>query len=456
MPTLEERLAKVQQHRTLEQRLIAAQSADTHTAPRDAPGNPFVDAPGNPFVDDNPFRKVEDDNPFRKVDAVQQSSATAAGVAGDAFGQTFANNALAIPSAVGHVAGTGLAGFAAAFEGGVELLLGGDFDFARRSKEQLGKFPASALRSIPKPTVAGLEANFKSLPALFPGGDTFTEARDKRRAEIDAETARGRDQFPNFAVAGDVAGDVATLVTGRLPLAKGLAKAEAKLAGKTPDLFFGKVPTVSTPGARRFADDFINSPKTRALARGAGRSIEAGFEAAALDLLKGDDPFETAGYVAGGQLVGSASLAITKGVFSGGAVKIGIKLALSAGAAAALIQTFKSGTPGGDDSIIQSIESGFDKVSFGMAMGATSIILGSGRLRGTRRGQDFPIISDAISTIPRAAVISLVEKFFDAGPKERQQLESALEKISKNPEAFGNLTLLEAIDKAPGKPTLKL
>ena len=75
-------------------------------------------------------------------------------------------------------------------------------------------------------------------------------------------------------------------------------------------------------------------------------------EAAVLDILKGDDPLETAGYAAGIQLGGSATLTAAKGLLTGGPLKAGAKLALTAVSFGAILQLAKATVPGGEDNLI--------------------------------------------------------------------------------------------------------
>jgi hypothetical protein len=197
------------------------------------------------------------------------------------------------------------------------------------------------------------------------------------------------------------------------------------------------VPKITDPGVKRLVQRVIDSKMVRSLARGAGRSLEAGFEAAALDLLKGDDPLETAAYAAGAQAGGSVFLTIGKGLVSGGPLRIGSKLALSAVSAGALIQLVKNTTPGGQDNLIDSVETGFEKVMLAVLFGAVAGAVGAGRLRGTKLAEDLPKLTDVIATIPRATMISLLENYRDAGPDEQQTIELVIGKLSEDPEFFG-------------------
>lgn len=428
---LEERLLRAQQSDSLEQRLARAQE--------NKPGNPFVeDAPGNPFSPakkfslDNPFA-FSPDNPFIDQPEISES-------ASEAFiktaGRTFANNLLGLPSAAGEILALGAAGAETAAAGfdpriGIPGLAPDGPTFGERFQEQREKFPASMLRNF-RPTVEGLTADVRSLPKLFPGGETFGESRQRLRSEFASAAEQRRERFPGITFAGDVTGDIATLVSGRAPAARGIKNLEQKLFGKGDELFFGgAIPKIVDPGTRRVITEWITGPGAKSLARGAGRSLEAGFEAAALDLLKGDDPLETAGYVAAVQLGGSATL----GIFKGAKKHPGI--AAGALVFASLLQVSKNFVPGGEDSFIDSIEAGYGKVAFAIGMGLVAGAAGTGRLRTLRRSDDWPKIMDAISTIPRANMISLLEDFVDADPVEQQKIETIINKLAEDPLFFG-------------------
>jgi len=335
---------------------------------------------------------------------------------------TFINNALGLPGGISKIAGTALAQGAAA-------LGAGEGDFFDRVEQQKARAPASGLLAFPQPKVSDIASLIKSIPALLPGGKTPGEAFRGHQEGAAAKEAALRGAHPKATAAGDVAGDVLTLASGRLPAAKAIAKAELKLAPKVADMAFGSaLAKPLDPGTARLANRIINSPKMRALARGLGRSVETGFEAMVLDIVKGDDPMETAAYAAGGQLAGSALLTAGKGLISGGPLKAGGKLAIAAASTAALLQMLKNVTPGGEDNFISNINDGFDKVTLALALGIISGLAGAGRLRGGKLAEDLPKLTDAIATIPRAATISILEDWVNASGPERLKIESDLQK----------------------------
>ena len=387
MATIEERLAKAKRA-GVEQRLAKARAA-------------------KPTLEER-LVKLQKGTLDERLARLQAADINQSQTAGSAFikttGRGVATLALGFPQA---------SGTALAFTAALPALLPGGESFREQFETEKGRFPANLLRKIPAPTFEGIFG-------------------------IEEEATRMREQFPKATGAGDVAADVLTLLTGRLPLAKGIAKAERKLVGKTPDLLFGgAIPKITDPGAKRLVKRVIDSKSVRLLARGSGRSLEAGFEAAALDMLKGDDPLETAMYVAGVQAGGSAILTAGKGLLTGGPLKAGSKLALAAVGTGALIQIVKETAPGGRDSLIDSVETGFEKVWLALVFGIAAGALGTGRLRGTKLAEDLPRLTDALATIPRATMISLLEGWRDAGPDEQQTIELVIGKLSEDPEFFG-------------------
>ena len=374
MPTLEERLAKAQKG-TLEQRLANAQSSDT-----------------------------------------------AVGAGADKAARTFLNNLLGAIPAAGKVA-------VSALEAPTRLLL---------DKEPAKTGVTKALGNIPRPTIEGTAAGIRSLPALFPGGEKFSERKERELLDINTESERLATKFPKATGIGDVAGDVATIFTGRMPLVGKIQKLEKGLEGAARKL----ITQPKVPGLKAAAVEALNSNKVRTLAKGLGRSLEAGLEAASLDLIKGGDGLEVGTYVAAGQAAGSLSLqAVTK--------PTGRKLAASAIAFGAMIQLLKNTVPGEQSGVISSIEFGFEKVQLALVLGTLSGLAGAGRVR----GKNFPILTDAMTTIPRASLISFLQDYVSGTPEAQATVDQVLEKLSTDPEFFGE-ELTQRLQKAINDGTL--
>ena len=112
----------------------------------------------------------------------------------------------------------------------------------------------------------------------------------------------------------------------------------------------------------------------------------------------------------------------------------------SAFATGALFQIMSQVTPGGANSLIDNMTTGFGKVTLAMSLGAVSGLAGAGRLRGTKFADDLPMLADAISSIPRISVISLVEDWVNAPENERQVMETVVNKTAEDPDYFGKFT----------------
>ena len=396
----------------------------------------MTDNAANPFTAEKTRRAQA--NPFT-AEKMRRDQRSGTGVFMENAALTLGDNVLAAPNAIlGKLPAVG----AAAIQGLGSVATGGDFDFQNRYEQELGRFPASLLNQIPAPKTQEVLQGIKSLPALMPGGDTFTERYDANMAATDERRAAGAEQFPFSAKAGEVGGDVASLLLGRAPFSKGIKKGEELLMAKGPDMYFSNamIPPIK-PGVMNLLDKAVTSQPVRALARGAGRAAETGFEATMLDIVKGDDPLETAAYAAGGQVAGSALLSATKGLLSGGPAKAGLNVFLAAVSGASIIQMLKQATPGGENRVLESIQTSYAKVTFAMLMGALAAAAGAGRLRSGPVADNLPKFADALSTVPRAATLSLVEDWVNGDPKERKKIERELQAQIDDPESLRRGTI---------------
>jgi len=365
-------------------------------------------------------------------------SATPATAFGDAVGSSFINNVLALPGFAGQVLSQGVAGTEAALEGGVSVLTGGDFDFERRANRNLELPGFAQLNAIPKPTTQDIEALLPASRAAIDEGietragggevplfsERFGPAFDEELARINAGEAQTQQQFPKASFAGDIGGEALSILAGRLPFAKGINTAETAFVAKK----FSE--SMTNPGTRKIVELVLDSKAVRALKRGTGRAVETGAEASVLSLLNDADPLETAAYATGGQIAGSGILTGIKGVGKH-------PILASAFGMAALIQMAKETTPGGRDNFLDSLETGFEKVWWGLTLGAVSAIAGAGRLRGGALAESLPKFTDALATIPRATSISLLEDYINATPDEQQTIDATLQQLQQDPEFFG-------------------
>lgn len=258
-----------------------------------------------------------------------------------------------------------------------------------------------------------------------------------RQAQANEEAAAQRmaQEQPAASMMGGLAGDAATLFTGRLPGAR---------AGRTPTT--PSPAAATTPGAQRLATRVLESPAVQRLARGAGRSVETGLEGVALSILNDGDPLEVGALSAGGQMAGSIMLTAGEGLVSGGVLKAGLKIGLAAGAATSLIQLGKTALPGGKDYILESMEAGFEKVMFAMVGGMLGGLAGAGRLRtgsGAVRdkfAEDVPRVAEFLTTIPRGATISFLNEVLSSNTATQENIQAVYAKLAEDPNYFGKAT----------------
>ncbi len=314
------------------------------------------------------------------------------------------------------------------------------------------------MQGIPKDGVLGLPrgrevlAHADALLGSISGRSSELETALANRAQISQDN-------PIASGAGGLLGDAATLMAGRAPLVRPqgafgpmgqpLGAATARGGGVFDDLADTAVnklvSNTKTPGARMALDNVVKSDVVKRLARGAGRSLETGLEGAALAILQDQDPVQAAALSAGAQLGASGSLELARSVLGGSPSKATLKLTAAGVTGAALIQTLKSATPGGPDSILDAAESSFNKLAFSIAAGA---VLGSMGRRAS--GQNLPLVSEALATVPRGAMVSLIKDISDKDPATADLTERAVLQLSRDPTAFSEKTqrtLLKALEE---------
>lgn len=293
-----------------------------------------------------------------------------------------------------------------------------------RMNQPLVNFPKVGERDLPLPTgeqaVAAGEAALGVHGALRRGepmniGENFQQARQRQQ-----DVAQAR---PGATMAGNVAGDVGTLLSGRLPLRSASARAtrDAVTIPKAP----------LPPGLRRQVDDITKKVIATKLPRGMRRAAETGLEGAALAVLDEGDPVMTASFSAGSQAAGSLFLSMTKPMVTS---KTGLLSTVALGAVG--VQLFKEATPGGQDRILESIETSIFKVLPTVALGTLSAAAGFGRT-GDRFQQNLPKLADAITTIPRGSIVSLLKDLSKEAEEGNDTTLRVVEQFAQDPEYFG-------------------
>jgi hypothetical protein len=257
---------------------------------------------------------------------------------------------------------------------------------------------------------------------------SFQQAKEQQQAQ----TEQAIEQNPIASALGQAAGDAATLVTGRAPLAVARRNAQLRQAPKTEQL---------APGAKQLARDIFQSDKMKSLKRATGKAAETGLEGATLAILNDGDPIETAGWVAGGQLVGSLGLEVFPPTKRGA-----VNFAVAVGSVATLLRFGQEFSPG-ENSVWTAVDQSFNKMKYGLIAGLGGAFVGAGRI-GTSQGatsfgrslqRNAPAITDSITAIPRGMVVSMTNEILKDGNEEKV---TALETMAQNPERFD-----EAIQK---------
>lgn len=266
-----------------------------------------------------------------------------------------------------------------------------------------------------------------------------------------ARRERVAEQAPVGDFIGSTATDAGFLALGRAPLMQGKTGGifdegiEAALEKASQVLGRKAAPT----GSARFTKEIIDNETVRKMARGVGRAGETSLEGLTIAVLKGGDPFEAALMSGGAQLASSVVQTATGEIFEfpeelvnkdkdgkplqpktlvGKARALAINGAIYGG----LYQILNSALPGGVDSVLQSEESGYNKVLAMLALGAAANIVGQ------RTSEDsvlaaYPVVADYITSIPRTAMTGFIA---DMSKPDAPVYEKVLERIQQAPEAF--------------------
>lgn len=257
-------------------------------------------------------------------------------------------------------------------------------------------------------------------------GDAYTQRLAERR-----QIAQDR---PGATLAGEVGADVAALTMARRPMRAGQAGGafDQYIARGMQGLSRMVNPQNLSQGARAFASDIAASGAAGALARGLGRVGEAGIEGAALGVLQGGDPAELAaagaGFQAGGSIANQA-----RDLTIGAPGKFSLRnVAATIGLGTVALGLLYSATPFDEETSLDPLEwlsTNFDKVVAGAGLG---IAVGLAGRRGSTNpgtmGGYFPDMADALSAVPRTALLELVRE---------SQNDEVIRKAMQNASALG-------------------
>lgn len=272
-----------------------------------------------------------------------------------------------------------------------------------------GTAAEQAVRLLPESMRGGVE----------PGGmaESFSE-------NLSMERERGaamESEQPFAAGAGNVGGDVLTLLSARPPARALVSRARAAL----PKISLGAGQT----GAGAFAKDVLLTAQKK-LGPAVAVGAETGLETALLTALDDRDPTTPAIVGAGSRMAGAGLVH--------GFRTAPIHLTMAAFTAGGLVQLAKSAAPGGKDRILESMETGFDKVKWLLTLGMLSAVGGAGKFSTDGPlARRLPQAADALTSMRRGAVIGTYKELTRERDRGGDRTWRVLERFSEDPLAFG-------------------
>lgn len=312
---------------------------------------------------------------------------------------TFLANLMSVPHASGELLAAGAALPA--------LVPGGEsFSDARARQEKL--LPAKALLALPDPSTEDVLAVPSAISKSL--SDPLVHRRRLLRTRFEEAVAQEHarnDADPIVSSAGRTAGDVASLMTLRP------GKRAADLMGRL------------NPRADLSDTKGVLDAAARTLYRGMGRTAEAGFDGAVMGALGDADPARTAAWSAGVQAGGSAALA-AKNAFFRNPLKSFAALYLGH-------EMWKAIAPGPQD-LFESKDTAVSELVAAYGLGTAAAIAGS--TRGIGAG-NVRLITDAMSSASRATIASVVTQLQEAAANNQPQYARVLELMSQDQERFG-------------------
>lgn len=348
----------------------------------------------------------------RRQSARQEPSVSGGEALARGFSSSVINNALGVPNYIANTVKDDIQGFFSGLNPFREL----------PDPNTEGTYPP-----LVKPPVASAADVFGGAQRMGEGvgaiasGD-FSQFQQGSASENQALlNQQAAEQRPGMFTIGETGGDVAALVAGKTPLAGArnqmgnAISASMREAAKVPGL-----PGVINTAALKIAKSH--------LPRGIARATEAGLEGAVLSIMDGNDPYEVAGLAAGSQVFGS--LAITGGKHL--TKNLGAALVLGG-----VALNYLNMLPGGDSGIIDAFQASATKVLPTIGLGLLAGMAGYGRAPQWMQDK-VPEIADAISTIPRGAITSLIQEAWEERERGENNISLVLQKYSSNPEYFGS------------------
>ena len=264
--------------------------------------------------------------------------------------------------------------------------------------------------------------------------------REEALANQQRITQQNQANNPFAAGAGDVAGDVASLLFFRAPMAKNRAALDSAQAYGIRALEKVRKATEGdlTPAAKTFSElfgrGFANSPMAATLTRGTTKAAEAGIDGLMLGVMNRQDPIETASIGIGSQIGASLMLSTLTGFKGTGSPAT--RLAIAAAGTMGIIQALRVMTPIDEASPVTDLQAAYPKLIAGTFLGLAVGIIGGGRLSGTKVFEGsrelLPVLADNIQTAVRGLSLDTINKWM-ADPR----IETTLTALSRDPDTFG-------------------
>lgn len=271
---------------------------------------------------------------------------------------------------------------------------------------------------MPRIGVIGDQTNILPLPSgreVLSGAQSVLPGNSFEQAMAEREDLAS--EHPVLSGVGGLAGDAATLATGRLPRGRAVSGGMFdNVISDALNTFSRSMTSQQSVGVKKQIQEIVDSEAFRDLARGAGRAAETGVEGAALAILQGGDPVETAAFSAGMQGVSSGALAWAAatgeapaqglkhlGFSKGGPLTKGlIGLGINATIMGVLFNVL-------GDNPDAAESAAYDKVAYALLAG---LVLGLPGKRPKAEGvlKNFPNMADAVLTVPRTAMINIAQQ----------------------------------------------
>lgn len=280
------------------------------------------------------------------------------------------------------------------------------------------------------------------LPAtgIAPQGRSSISTLEEAKLRQSELTRLGEEQNPTAHTVGEISGDAATLLTGRFGGANAIRSArDVRVAQRAVETARR---SESLPfGVKRYVTGVFENLDSNGVKAILSRAGEAGFEGAVLSILQDGDPIEVGAYSAGGQLAGSTVLSLMP-TSAKNTVKFGAAIA----GVTALARFGQEFSPG-ENNIFTATDVAFEKAKVALLLGIASGAAGAGRIRSGGFADNFPVLAESITQIPRGATISLINRMVSEKEDGGNTTETILNKLSTDPDYFGE-NIRNRLDRA--------